>query len=40
MKEKFFELGGFPNVVGLVDGTHVRIIAPSVHEEAYVNRKG
>lgn len=29
-----------PSVVGCVDGTHVRIQAPVVNEEAYVNRKG
>lgn len=31
-----------PKVMGCVDGTHVRILAPSSneHEEAYVNRKG
>lgn len=38
-KEKFFAKAGFPNVVGCVDGTHVRILAPSVNEHEYVNRK-
>ncbi|XP_064464165.1 putative nuclease HARBI1 [Ornithodoros turicata] len=33
------ELAGFPRVVGAVDGTHVRIQAPSEHEGSYVNRK-
>ena len=28
-----------PNVVGLIDGTHVRVQAPSLNEYAYVNRK-
>ena len=40
IKEKFHDLAGFPNIIGLIDGTHVRIIAPTEHEEAYVNRKG
>lgn len=30
----------FPNVIGCIDGTHVRIVAPSTDENAYVNRKG
>ncbi|CAN7937163.1 unnamed protein product, partial [Ixodes hexagonus] len=29
---------GFPSVVGAIDGTHVRIQVPPLHEEAYVNR--
>ncbi len=33
-------IAGFPGVVGAIDGTHVRIISPTVNEEAYVNRKG
>ncbi|XP_048775293.1 putative nuclease HARBI1 [Ostrea edulis] len=35
----FFAIAGFPGVVGAIDGTHVRIIAPSEHEVEYVNRK-
>ena len=31
---------GFPNVVGAVDGTHVKIQAPTKDEDDYVNRKG
>ena len=38
-REDFFRLGGFPRVNGCVDGTHVRIIAPSDDENAFVNRK-
>ncbi|XP_052223937.1 putative nuclease HARBI1 [Dreissena polymorpha] len=30
----------FPQVVGVVDGTHIRIQAPSANEDDYVNRKG
>lgn len=31
---------GFPRDVGAIDGTHVRITAPTVDEETYMNRKG
>jgi len=30
---------GFPRVLGVVDGTHVGIVAPSVDEGLFVNRK-
>lgn len=33
--EKF----GFPGVIGCIDGTHVAIVRPTEHEEAYFNRK-
>ena len=39
IKRGFFTIAGFPGVVGLIDGTHVRILAPSEHEEQFVNRK-
>jgi hypothetical protein len=35
----FHDLAGFPNVIGAVDGTHVRIKSPSTGEHLYVNRK-
>lgn len=35
----FYQLACFPGIVGAVDGTHVRIQAPSAHEVAFVNRK-
>lgn len=36
----FHTVAGFPSVVGIVDGTHIRIQAPSLQtERAYVNRK-
>ena len=28
-----------PNVIGCIDGTHIRIQAPSTNEHEYVNRK-
>ncbi|XP_046575474.1 putative nuclease HARBI1 [Haliotis rubra] len=40
IKKGVFEIGGFPNVIGCIDGTHVRIQAPTQDEPAYVNRKG
>lgn len=36
----FFRVGDFPNVIGTVDGTHVRIQAPHEDEPSFVNRKG
>lgn len=33
-------VSGFPNVVGCVDGTQIKIKAPNVNEGEYVNRKG
>ncbi|KAM7313388.1 putative nuclease HARBI1 [Ixodes scapularis] len=36
--EQFFDVAGFPCVVGAADGTHIRIQGPRVHEEVYVNR--
>ena len=38
-KAKFFGMNGFPNVIGCVDGTHVRIQAPVDQEHEFVNRK-
>ena len=34
-----FEEGGFPGVVGLIDGTHISIRAPVEEPDAYINRK-
>uniref|UniRef100_A0A8C1N3H2 Putative nuclease HARBI1 n=1 Tax=Cyprinus carpio TaxID=7962 RepID=A0A8C1N3H2_CYPCA len=39
VKQKFFEIAAFPNVLGSVDGTHIAIKAPSDDEELYVNKK-
>ncbi|XP_052082587.1 putative nuclease HARBI1 isoform X2 [Mytilus californianus] len=36
----FYRLSGFPNVIGAIDGTHIRIQAPSEDEPSFVNRKG
>ncbi len=40
VKVDFFDIAGFPNVIGAIDGTHIRIQAPSTHEPLFVNRKG
>ncbi|XP_059915809.1 putative nuclease HARBI1 [Gadus macrocephalus] len=40
MKMEFHQLAGFPNVIGCIDGTQVPILAPSINEADYVNRKG
>ena len=40
IKQGLYESGGFPGIIGCVDGTHVRITAPNVDEPSFVNRKG
>ena len=40
IKQGFFEKGGFPGVIGCIDGTHIRIQGPSDNENDFVNRKG
>ena len=39
VRQGFYRLGGFPNVIGCIDGTHIRIQAPTEDEKSYVNRK-
>ncbi|KAK3885897.1 hypothetical protein Pcinc_009915 [Petrolisthes cinctipes] len=34
-QREFMETSGFPGVVGAIDGTHVRIVAPRVDEHLY-----
>lgn len=38
--ERFQQLCGFPNVIGAIDGTHIRIRAPVEDANSYINRKG
>ncbi|XP_024891921.1 putative nuclease HARBI1 [Temnothorax curvispinosus] len=38
--EKIKQNYGFPGVIGAIDGTHIKIIAPKDHGESYINRKG
>ena len=39
-KQGFYDKGGFPGVIGCVDGMHVKIQGPTENENDYVNRKG
>jgi hypothetical protein len=42
-KAKFYAMAGFPGVIGCIDCTHVKILAPSppaYNEGEFVNRKG
>ena len=39
-KAKFYAMAVFPNVIGCIDCTHIRISRPHQHEHEYVNRKG
>ena len=34
-----YDIAGFPCVIGCIDGTHIRLQAPSQNEPNYVNRK-
>lgn len=38
--ERFKRTCGFPNVIGAIDGTHVKIRAPPIDAAFYINRKG
>ena len=37
--QAFYALHGFPNVIGVIDGTHIAIKAPTRNEHLYGNRK-
>ena len=37
-KRLFYAMAGFPNVIGCVDGSHVKLQAPAINEHEYVNR--
>ncbi|XP_041472595.1 putative nuclease HARBI1 [Lytechinus variegatus] len=37
--DRFFGIANFPGIVGLIDGTHVRIQEPTENEDQFVNRK-
>ena len=39
IKANFMAIAGNPGVVGAIDGTHIKIIAPSKDEDMFVNRK-
>ncbi|XP_062613215.1 putative nuclease HARBI1 [Saccostrea cucullata] len=40
VKRAFSAIAGFPNVLGCLDGTQIRIRKPKLNEADYVNRKG
>ena len=41
IKRDFFQIAGFPNVIGCIDGSHVPIVSPGGDQaELYRNRKG
>lgn len=35
-----FAASGFPDTIGAIDGSHIKINRPTEHERDYVNRKG
>ncbi|XP_018359987.1 PREDICTED: putative nuclease HARBI1 [Trachymyrmex cornetzi] len=37
---EFEQVCGFPNVIGAIDGTHIKIRAPKEDPDSYINRKG
>lgn len=39
-RDYFYNKYKIPSIVGCIDGTHIRIIKPSVNEHLYFNRKG
>ena len=39
-REKLYQIAGFPDLLGCVDGTHIRIKRPKDNENDFVNRKG
>ena len=39
-KQKFYEIAGFPNIIGAIDGTLISILKPTQRENLYVSRKG
>ena len=40
MQQGFQHKFEFPKVLGCIDGSHIPIVAPSINEPLYVNRKG
>ncbi|XP_032690075.1 putative nuclease HARBI1 [Odontomachus brunneus] len=37
---QFERTSAFPNIIGAIDGTHIKIKAPQDDKQSYVNRKG
>ena len=40
ISRSFFDIANFPNVLGCIDGSHIRIRPPTEDEHVFVNRKG
>ena len=40
IQRRFLEIGGLPQVVGCIDGTLLRIQAPTIYEHQFVDRHG
>lgn len=38
--EEHFRANGFPNVIGAIDGCHIKIDRPDNDPDSYLNRKG
>ncbi|XP_072000217.1 putative nuclease HARBI1 [Engystomops pustulosus] len=39
MKDEFYQIAGMPNVISLIDCTHVALVPPAACEDIYRNRK-
>lgn len=39
-EQYFREKNGFPGIIGLIDGTHIKIDKPEEDPDSYINRKG
>jgi len=39
IKQEFYGIARIPNILGVVDGTHVPILSPTENEPSFVNRK-
>lgn len=40
VSEEHFRRNGFPNVIGAIDGSHIKIDKPGNDPDSYLNRKG
>lgn len=40
ISEEHFRANGFPNIIGAIDGTHIKLDKPENDPDSYLNRKG